>query len=224
MPKYTNEVGDIVNPKYARVIMKGNIATVAPEATVKCYNVFDFRRDNNSPPFDPENLKAAFASALQTPVLSASNEDYILGSYETRQLDDPTSPLLVSAVGVNGSSDEDLYASDTAVYMQLKTGYRGRSFMGSKHFGALSEDQVTEGYLNAGGRTAWDAVRDIIQAMGTTGITDDDGNVWRLVVLSQLNSDLEASPAIFTAAQVETVLLNDRIGTMGRRRGPRTST
>lgn len=221
MSKFVNMVGDIVNPYFFNFVAKGQIEPTA-ETPEKCFNVFDFRRLTNVLAYDPVDvldvIRTAFISAY---VVTLANQKYRLFQCEGHALDDPTSATAVDPTEQTGANEDDLYAGDTALYMQFKSGFRGRSFMGSKHWGALNEVDVDNGYLTAGGVTAWGALKTAMQTWATTGIEDTAGNRWHLCIVSRTLSNLEASPAIFTGADITSILMNKRVGTMGSRRGNR---
>jgi len=224
MRKFVNQVGSLTDPYFVQVVLVTDITTAAPDHVERCYNVFNFGRESNSiPGASLADVRTKFWADLDTPLLAALSQDVTVVKTQSRWLDDPTSALEDTTLGSAGQEEDECYASDTAVYMQLMTGYRGRSFFGSKHFSGLAESQALSGYLNGAGITQWDAVRDVLQAWGTAGMTDADGITWKLCVISQSLSTLDASPAIFTGAEVNQVLLNERVGTMGTRRGPRTT-
>lgn len=221
MSKFTNLVGDVDAPFFVEWSILGALTMAGDTGPKKCYNVFDFRRLDNGNPFSPANIHAALWAAIDGPLLAATVDAYAPIKTATRALDDPSALEVETATVGNGTLEEDPYASDDAVYMQLRSGFRGRSLNGSKHFGGMSEESIDAGYLNAGGVTLWDAVRDVLTTWSTAGQADADGNTWFLCIVSRLNSNLESAPCIFTGADVATVGLNKRIGTMGRRRGAR---
>jgi len=220
MAKFVNFVGDAVNEWFANAVILG-VLSPDGETPRKCYNTFDFRRTSNSLAFSGASLGAAMKAALMTPLLAATTSLYNPTAIDVRALDDPTDAYVRTAFNNPGTQDADQYAADTAVYLQLLSGIRGRSYNGSKHFGGGSEDNITSGYLNADGVTLWTAMKTLLTTWATTGLTDGIGNVWKLVIVSRTLSNLAATPAIFTGAAITSVLLNKRVGTMGRRRGNR---
>lgn len=220
MAKFTNLVGDLAAPFFVNVVVQGLLSPTA-ETPRKSLNVFDFRRLTNSAPYVPLAVADAFNDWWGTNLIPILSDKYTYSSIDVHALDDPTSAVDSNVDGGVGANDDDLYASDVAVYFQLLTGFRGRSYFGSKHFGGATEGQIDEGYLSASGVTDWSAVKTAILALATAGFTDTNGNAWKLVVLSRELSNLEASPAIFTGADVTSILLNKRAGTMGNRRGNR---
>jgi len=220
MRKYVNEVGSLTDPFWYNVVVLG-LLTPDGQPPRLCYNAFDFRRDDPDPPFDADNVLAMFKTAYEALVLPNVAQQYSIVGYNGFAMDDPSSVLAFVASAATGAIDDDFYAGDDAIYMQLKTGFRSRNFFGSKHFGGATESHIISGYLTGAGITAWDAIRDGLLSWAVTGLTDADGNVWKFTLLSRTLSDLSLSPAVFTGADITAILLNYRVGTMGRRRGNR---
>lgn len=214
---HRDEVGVPSNPNFFEWILKGNLLTTGGENKA-CLNVFHFRRFSGSAVPNAGAIEAAIWSSLATPLTAATVSRYTVPLRTLRMMDDPASAAIdYTANPLTGGLEEEGYASDSAVYMQLVTGARGRNFLGSKHFGGLSEDDAEDDQLDASGVTHWDAVRDVLAGWGTAGATVD-GNNWRLVVLSPSLSDLVSYPSVFTSADIASVALNLTIGTMGGRR------
>lgn len=213
-------IGDPAAPIVSEVTARGSILPGTLDSRA-CVSVWHFARTTTVNPCVPANVAAAFATWYSGNLLSAQCDTFTLAEVGARMLDDPTSLEGISTVGDPGGNEDDLYAADTAVYFQLVTGLRGRSFLGSKHIGAPGESQITNGLLAGAGLTGWQAVQTAIGLLSTTGFTDSDGNVWKLIVLSKSLSTLDTIPPTLKYTAVTSVLLNKRIGTMGRRRGPR---
>lgn len=218
MSVFRDVVGVPANPNFARVVMRGQLATTGGEVK-KCYNVFDFRRVVGSVAPVKANIDTIFWTTIAGVLAPATVSRYTVPDRTWRFLDDPSdAEVAFNSAPLAGEQDEgDGYASDSAVYYLFKTGARGRSFKGSKHFGGLCEDDTVNDQLNASGITLWGAVKTNLTTMAVTGLVEGS-NTWRLVVVSTLLSDLEAYPAIITGADVTEVQMNLTIGTMGHRR------
>jgi len=217
MERFTNVVGTPSTPKFVEAVIRGELLTTGGEI-VPCLNVFHFKHHSGPTTTDPLNFLSSFTGGIQAELLAATVARYTLSQTEARFMDSPAEPVGIQVVEANGDIETDPYASDAAVYMLLRTGYRGRSFKGAKHFGGLAEEDTVADQLDASGIVNWGAVGAVIEDWGVTGLDDGDGNVYKLVVLQPTNSDLQADPSIFTGAVVVDVLLNKTIGTMGRRR------
>ena len=220
MAMFTNQTGNVASPFFIECVVRGSM-TQPVAGTVNAVSVFNFRRLTNSPIFNPTNISGVFQTAFKSVADSLFSDEFLYNQFECRQLDDPTAATAIAPDGDGGTNPDDAYQTDNAVYFQLKTGFRGRSFFGSKHFTGCVETHVDAGYLNATGQTAWTTMKTKLLLWTTTGLVDGAGNAWKLCVISRVLSNLVASPAVFTGADVLSVLLNTRVGTMGRRRGVR---
>jgi hypothetical protein len=217
---FTNFVGNLAAPYFIEAVVRGTM-TQPVAGTVNAVSVFNFRRLTNSLLFDPGDIAGQFAAAFSPVVTPVFSDEYLFNQFEVRAMDDPTAATAIQPTDDGGTNTNDAYQTDNAVYFQLKTGYRGRSFFGSKHFSGCVETHVDAGYLNATGQTAWTTIKTLMLAWTTTGLVDTAGNAWKLCIVSRVLSNLIASPATFTGADVISILLNTRVGTMGRRRGAR---
>lgn len=222
MSQFVNFVGNTANPYFIEIVQRCHVGR-GPTEQIPAIMVFNFRRLTNSGLFDPADIAGAFIGGWNGPFFAAVCDRMALEQTECRQMDDPTAATAVDPTPGNGELEQDLYAPDTAIYMQLKTGFRGRSYFGSKHFAGATETQITEGLINTGGALLWNAVRTQLLSYTTTGLVDGAGNAWKLCVVSRVLSNLTSSPAVFTGADVTSIILNGRVGTMGRRRGDRVA-
>lgn len=220
MPGPIVVIGDPAAPIVAECTVRGSILPGTLDSR-PCVSVWHLARTTTVNPVDPNNVAAAFKTWYNANVITKQAGQYTQSEVAARMLDDPMSLEGIDAGAVTGAQDDDQYAADTAVYMQLVTALRGRNFLGSKHIGAPIEGHILNGLLEGAGLTAWIAVRDAIKALGVTGIVDSDTNTWKLVVLSKTLSTLDTIPPTLKYTAVVDVLLNKRVGTMARRRGPR---
>lgn len=222
MAIFQNQVGNVSAPYFIEIVVRGTL-TPATTNVVNAVSVFNFRRLTNSLAFDPADIASTFKADWEATYKAVVCPEYAFNQYECRQMDDPTAATAIEPTAAVGTLAQDLYASDDGIYYQLKTGYRGRSYMGAKHFGGFAESHVDKGYLNTAGRTAWDTVRTVMLNWTTAGLVDTATNIWKLCIVSRVLSNLVASPAVFTGADVTSIVGNGRIGTMGRRRGARAA-
>lgn len=220
MAMFTNVTGTPTAPQFIEVVVRANMQP-AVGGQVSAVSVFNFRRLSTSPLFDPVDIADVFRADWVATFLPIVSNEYHVEQYEVRQMDDPTAATAIDLTTGVGAATADPYQTDNAVYMQLKSGYRGRNFFGTKHFSGIIETNVDAGYINTAGRSAWDTVRSLLRGYTTTGLVDTAGNPWKLVVISRMLSNLVSNPSIFTGADITTVEYNTRVGTMGRRRGGR---
>lgn len=220
MAKFVNVVGTPAAPQFIEAIIRGDMRPAVGGVT-NAVTVFNFRRISTSPLFDPVDIADVFRAAWVANFLPIVSNEYHINQYEVRGMDDPTASTAIDLTTGVGAQTGDPYQTDNAVYFQTKSRVRGRSFFGSKHFTGVIESHVDAGYINTGGKTAWNAIRTLMTAWTVAGLVDSAGNAWKLIVLSRLLSNLTANPSTFTGADIAEVIYNTRIGTMGRRRGQR---
>jgi hypothetical protein len=217
MHLFRNLVGDIDNPFIVELLSRGT-ATTSSGLQKPVINVYHFRRLTNGGVFDPADVCAVLAAAIQGDFLACLNQRYILTQWELHAMDDPASTTAVQPDGTHGGiTTSDSYDLATAVYMLIRTGFRGRSFKGSKHYCPISEGDVVSDELTGDGLTHFGTLRATLQAL-KAGTLDTAGNTWFPIVLSRELSTLDTAPAIFTGADWDTVLLNKTVGTMSRRK------
>jgi hypothetical protein len=183
-----------------------------------CLNVWHFKRSNGILQADLGSLVVQMANWFSTIVLPAMNIGGVMGNTTVRPLDDPTVAELenTSGAGDVGGVTGDRYDSQSAVFVQLLTGTRGRNFRGSKHFTPLSESDTTLDELTGGGLANWGGVASNIGV--PLAFTDGSGNQFNLAVLSQSLSVLSGPSITFTGGEVEGAVLNPVVGSMNRRR------
>jgi hypothetical protein len=90
--------------------------------------------------------------------------------------------------GTIGGVSTDRTTLFNAVFYQLVTGDRGRSWRGKKHFGPIPESHTTEDELNSTGIAAWNSVDGGLAAL--IGLNDGLSRVWTPIVVSQAKSVL----------------------------------
>lgn len=201
---------------YVEIVVRGTMAAGGsnPKNVV---NVFHYHRTGVGLGISKANIEAAFELAVMTPLLAAVSQDY--GHYLTdvRFFDDALDPYASFPYTEQGAIATDRQPDAATVTMQCKTATRGRFARGSKHFAGLVEADTTQDILNAGGITAWSAVRDALLTF-----TDGDSNIWVLTIKSSRPpADYTSTPVVVVAFDCTSIVLNKTIGTM-RRRKPKT--
>lgn len=179
-------------------------------------NVFHFRRTSNVNVWSKLAAEVAFQGTIGTALEAALNVSYSHVSTDNRCLEDNTDAYLTTAVGNPGAIAGDRFPPNVSAFLFFRTGLRGREFMGRKFLGPMSESDSTApnaDLWNAGAMTRLNALGTAILA----GFTDANGNVWKPVVLSRLNSDFTVQPAFLATQDVTAVLVNKRIGRFKRR-------
>lgn len=197
----------------AEVSMLGTLAA-AGSNVINVASVFHYRLSVLTLPPTKVALNNAFNAAQAAALLAAYNARYTQSFNTVRWIDDATDPLAsVARAGVGAIATDSLPTID-AVTMILRTGKRGKSFRGSKHFPAGSEVDTTGDVLTGAGLTRFQTV----QTSLATPITDALGNVWVPSVLSRILSVTVTNPTTIVANDVTEVLLNLNVGTMRRRK------
>lgn len=151
------------------------------------------------------NIDAAFQTAIGAKYLLALNARFGQTQNTVRFLNDSMdAPVAFAHVGVGAIAGDPLSTMATA-YMVLRTGFKGRSFRGSKHIAGFSESDVTLGDVwNAGALGRLGAIAAAILA----GFTDTDGNQWVPQVYSRKLSEFVTLPAV-VAYDVSQIQVNN---------------
>lgn len=201
---------------YMRAVVRAHAAPGTEPRIRSIVNVYDYYRTTGG----GVPTKAQFATAMMAaqltnmqPVLSVS---YITDYLDVRFLDDPLDPFLTQALAKNGTVTGDSLPSLNNVAMQLKSGFRGGSYRGSKHYGPIAESDTTLDGLTAGAITRWAT----LQASYLAGFTDAGGFLWLPFIVSQLYSVFSIAPPVATVVgvPVTSTIVNPYLGMMRRRK------
>lgn len=200
----------------AEVIVNG-IITAGGSNSVPTQNVFHYTRANTVPVATKNNLYAIFETTMQAPMAAMLNNRWTWTTTTIRWLDDPTdaaAPFSPTAPPIVGGVAGDSLKSGTALFILFRSGLRGRSYRGGKHFGPMSEADCTAGgddILNAAAITRANTLR---TAMITT-LVDALGNNWIPSIYSRkLSLPLLLPLASIVTFNVIVTLLNKRLGSM----------
>jgi len=192
------------------IIVRGDITSGGVSAR-PTYNTFHFRRQATVGAIDKVAAETAFQAAIGVPLAAALNNRWSQSNNSVRILNDPTDPYItVSRIVVGGVAGDGL-SSILWVYLLMRTTLRGGKYRGAKRLGPLSEADVTAGgddILNAAAIARFATLNAAILA----GFTDSTGDIWVPVVVSRVNADFRASPAVFTQTDIAQLLTNKRIG------------
>lgn len=197
----------------AEVAMLGTIAAAGSNSK-NVANVYHYRLSVLTAPPTKAALDTAFQTAIVVPYAAAANNRFTQNSNTVRWIDDALdAPASVAHAAVGAIATDSVPLSE-AVAMLLRTGKRGKSYRGSKHFVGVNEIDTTGDVLTGAGLARWQTLQ---TAIGTN-ITDALGNIWVPSVLSRMLSTLTTNPTTIVANDVTSVLLNLTVGTMRRRR------
>lgn len=205
-----------VNQMLDMEIVVNGLVSAGGSSTVKTANIFHFQRTTNANPISKTNIDTAFNTAIVTSLALALNARWTQQNNTVRCINDPLDSPVIFSHGAIGAVAGDSMTSIEAAFILMKTGLRGKSYRGSKHFGPLSESDTTSGtddIFNAAALTRWGAVVSAING----GFTDANGNIWLPTVVSRKLSNFTATPAVIVANVVSQILLNKRIGRLRRR-------
>lgn len=199
--------------------MQGTIAA-AGSGSKDVENVYNFRRTANVLPLSKTNIETAFQAAIAVPVTNALNVRFVQTLNTVRFIDDALDPPQGVTRAIAGAIAGESQATYDSIVINLKTGVRGRSGRGSKHYGPIGEASTNGDVLIAGAIVLFNLIGAAILA----GFTDADGNVWvpeiviRNSAIPGTSSQLRTNPTTVRANDVISAVLDSTVGTMRRRK------
>lgn len=200
---------------HAEVIMQGLMSSEGSN-TINTQFVFQFRRTATAISPTKAALDTIFQSTIADKIVLALNLTWAQTLNSVRWMDDALDQAQPFTHANAGAITGDRMATHLAVFALFRTGIKGRSYRGGKHFGPLSETDTTAGgadILNAAAITRFGA---IITGM-MTPLVDSTTNTWKLSVFSRVGSIVKPNPTTIVTNDVTSVLLNKRLGNMRRR-------
>jgi len=215
-PAFVNEVGNPADPAFAQLVQRAH--TIESNGNLRpSFNVWHFRKRSSAVLANVHELQQAFEAQIKADFDACMSVHYQPDPWESKMLDAPLVPPVVTASTLAPSVVGDRYGSGNGCgTMRLLTNGAGRNFRGSKHFSPIAESQTTLDQFNAGAQALWTSFAATVLS---SPIMDATGNEWDLIVLSQeLSSWGGIGPTTFTGAYVLTNPINLQIGTMRRRR------
>jgi len=217
---FNNEPGDVANPTFAEIVLKGTI-TQSGGLSASVVNILHFARLSGLGTDDENDLLGAvFGLPWFAAYLAAITDQLSFASYSCRFMDDVTRPAVVNTTGWVGAISTDRQPSFVTVGIQ-KQGYaRGRSYRGRISLAGIVEADTTGNRFSTGGATTWNAINtDLQDLISFSGVVD----TWGMVVISQTLSNVITNPTTFTGSRVLSLILNPTLGTMLRRKEGRGS-
>jgi hypothetical protein len=197
-----------------RAVVRAHAAPGTEPRIKSIVNVYDYYRTTTGGVPTKAQFATAFAAHPATDIQGLLSVSYITDFLDVRFLDDPLDPFLTAALAKNGTVAADSLPSVNNVTLQLKTGLRGPSYRGSKHFGPIAESDTTLDGLTAGAITRWAT----FQTAYLAGFTDAGGFLWLPVVTSQKYSTFTLLTAIVVYTAVNATIVNPYLGIMRRRK------
>lgn len=202
--------------EYCQIVSYGVMAA-SGSGSKNIVNVYNWRRTNIVNPLSKVNIESAFQTAIMVPVTAALAASYTQSKNSVRFFDDATDPPFDVARAVAGAIATVRAESFLAAVIRFKTGIKGRSGMGRKHYGPIADADAEGDVLLAGAITRFGTVKTAVLA----GFTDSDSNVWVPIVLSTKltgGSQLLFNPTTVIANDITSGILNKTVGTMRRRK------
>lgn len=196
-------------------ILSGLIASGGSNS-VNTVNVFHFRRTATAVDPVKSAINTILTTNILTPLALALNLRWSAVHSTVRFVNDATDAPALFTQSAVGAVTGDGLSSLTAIFILQKTGLRGKTYRGGKHFGPLSEADVTataDDILNTAAVTRFAAIVTAMQAANT----DSTGNIWVPTILSKKLSQLVVNPTTVVTNDVQSTLLNKRIGRMKKR-------
>lgn len=213
--RFTNTTGTPATPMFIQSVIFGTTAesnnTLKPDI-----NVFHWKAQSPAGGGTMNTFLNNFRASVETALLNVKTADYNLVQYIGKYMDDPTSAQSILAAGVPGIITSDRGASFNAGVIRKKSGFTGRNWRGSSHYGALPESFTTKDSLNGTGLSAYTALATVWAGM-LTGISDGVDTFFP-IILSPSLSNLILNPSVFTGSFVSEFIVNETVGTMKRRK------
>lgn len=201
---------------HCEIEMKGIVAAGGSN-TVNSDAVFQFRRTSTVNTLVKANIEAAFQTAIAVPITAALNARYTQSMNTVRYINDAMDQPVPVSRAVAGAIAGECLPTHLAAFLLTRTGYRGKSFKGSKHLFPFSEADTTLATADL-----WNAACKVrllaIASAWLAGFTDSDSNVWKPVCLSRKLSILNTNPTNVIAYDLTQILVNQRVGSMKRRK------
>jgi len=196
----------------AEVSLVGRIGA-GGSTTVNTRFVFHYRRTGTANPLAKAPLDTIFQANIAAPIIAMLNVRWTQLTNEVRWIDDAQDQAEPFTHVNVGAIAGDCLNSQAAVFVLFRTGLRGRSYKGGKHFGPFSETDVGNDILLA---PALARVQTVATAL-IAPLVDSNANTWNLTVLSRNLSKLDKNPTTVVKNDVNLIKINQRIGRMNSR-------
>ncbi len=201
---------------HAEVIMGGLISSGGSNS-VNTQFVFHYRRTSTVVNPSKANLATIFQATVAVPITAMLNARWTEKYVSVRWMDDPLDQAVPFANVVPGAIAGDSMPTHVAVFVLMRTGLKGRSYRGGKHFGPFSESDATTAGDDILNVAAQGRLATTIAAMALA-LTDASPNTWNPCIYARSLSSPNLQPiATITTNDVTTILYNKRLGNMKRR-------
>ncbi len=215
---FLNSPGTPANPQYAEMVVKGH-SVESDGGSKPILNIFHFARRSGPGTGTETELYTVIGGLVDATISLALSVAYVPDETTMRFMDDPTRAAVSNTNLWVGAVTGDRLPNFNAVVIRKNTFARGRSYRGSTHYAPIAESQTTLDNLNAGAITLWGNVVLAWNALlAPAGFVTPDGSTWGMIVLSPTLSNLTSNPIAASGSFVKDFTLNNRIGTMKRRK------
>jgi len=195
--------------RVAQIIIYGDIAA-AGGGVKNTVTVFNYRRLAVAITPSKVDLDTQFQATVVAPLLLALNNRWTQRKNSIRFVNDADdAPFEVSHVNVGAVAGDSMTGNECAM-LRYRTALKGKSNRGKSFLGPLSEADSTAGtsdILNAAAIARFGAV---VTGLGTDLVCADT-NVWRLVILSRVKSQMLTNTTNLYFNDVTQIALNTRI-------------
>jgi hypothetical protein len=199
------------------VHVHGICAAGGSSAKFSDYSYF-YQRQNPALPLPTKTqIDAAFQAQVVVPLGTCVNARWTQTRNSIRYIDDALDAFVDFSHAVVGSVTGDSMATTLAAFQIFRTGLRGKSYQGKKHFFPLSESDTVAGSDDLLDATALGRFTALATAE-LAGFTDASGNIWKPIVFSRKLSQVKTNPTTVVANLVTAIATNKRIGEMKHRK------
>lgn len=199
--------------RYLSILTEAHALSTGEPRTKSVQNLYCFRRSILGGAPSKTAAVTAFKTSVQVPLLACLSVSYVGDYTHVRWLDDPLDPYTTAANSVVGGVSGDSLPSLNNVYIELGSGYRGRSNRGAKHYGPIGESSTVLDHLSAGSLTDWATFTTAFLA----GFTAADGYYYTPFLVSQLKSTFNPTTATVVGVDITTCAVRTVLGMMRRR-------
>lgn len=218
MPLPTPYTGAAPYGRYLEIIAQGQFSE-GPSGgteTVPTANVFHYVYTGVGAFVQPTKTAVvnAFDALIGAAMVAALSARWAQTQTTVRFFDDPFDAPTITLVTSAGAITGDCLPPKNAVYMELKTGLRGRNFLGSKHFSPIGDSDTTSTELVTPTPAWWTALKAAVLAQMTVSGT----GTYNPCVVSRNLSQLETAPVSIMAANITSIVMRRNIGSLKRRR------
>ncbi len=197
------------------IIVQGSVATSGGGGKT-FINTFHMQHVGGAGPAPTKaQIDTMFVTNIWSVIFPNLTTDWVGQQITVRFMDDSTDVPAVTSVPASGTDALPRLDSFSAAVLLLRTGLRGKSYRGSKHFGPLASSTVVKDELTNAAVTAWNAVLTAIQSVWNSG------TLWnyQCAIFSKTKSPSLVNPTNLVVTPLDGAgRTNKTVGTMKRRK------